>query len=162
MDIDDGRDRETTYLTGRSGLGINTLVEGINTLVEGVDISTQDVHFHILVARLQAKLSVNDRDLFAEIMKRLQQNRIQSRPKKRIKTQYSDWNVGTYVSGSAGSIRRLHYCRAVASAFTDHALASHSCSLIEDQKSNTWAGANKTEFSRGLRNKLKHSTRTEM
>ena len=87
MDIDDGRDRETTYLTGRSGFGINTLVEGINTLVQGVDISSQDVHFHILVARFHAKLSVNDRDLFADIMTRLQQHRIQSSPKKRIKTQ---------------------------------------------------------------------------
>ena len=84
MDIDDERGRETTYLTGRSGFGINTQVD------EGVDSSTQGVHFHILVAKLLAKLSVNDRDLFAEIMKRLQQNRIQSRPKKRIKTQYSD------------------------------------------------------------------------
>ena len=92
MDIDDGRDRETTYLTtGRSGFGINTQVD------EGVDSSTQGVHFHILVARLLAKLSVNDRDLFAEIVKRLQQSRIQSRPmsseepsdKKRIKTQHT-------------------------------------------------------------------------
>ena len=91
MDIDDGRGRETAYLTGRSGFGINTQVD------EGVDSSTQGVHFHILVARLLAKLSVNDRDLFAEIVKRLQQSRIQSRPmsseepsyKKRIKTQHT-------------------------------------------------------------------------